>query len=205
MKKHFFLLLILALLSMNAAAQTANYDDMLALVKGGSLSVDFKVMRFAFANKVPAEARVADPKLQAQMATLLNEKKYKDVVKIADGIHKTTFVDMNSHIMAAMAYKGLGDAKKAAFHEGIYLNLVNSILKDTDGESPKKAYHVISIAEQFVLLNALELKRVSNKIEVIDGHRYQVHDVTDNVTNDPLKIYFNIDRIPVTMAPVPKN
>lgn len=194
MKKQFFAVLLTALFSINALAQT-DFDTLLAKVKGGDMTVDFKALRFAFADKTATEARTADPKLQAQMLSLLNEKKFKDVIKIAEAIHKTTFVDMNSHVMAAMAYQGLGDAKMAKFHTGVYLGLVNSILKDGDGNTPKTAYHVISIAEEYVLLNALELKRGTQTVESADGHKFHVLTANDKATNEAVKIYFNLDKV----------
>lgn len=203
MKRYFFLVLFAAILSVNAFAQSGDYEALLAKVKGGDMTVDFKVLRFAFAEKNATEARTADPKLQAQMLSLLNEKKFKDVVKIAEGIHKTAFVDMNSHIMASMAYRGLADAKNAKFHEGVYLGLVNSILKDGDGNSAKTAYHVISIAEEYVLLNALELKRGTSVVEAIDGHNYHVLTANDKTTNEAVKIYFNLDKVELKLTAVP--
>lgn len=203
MKRHFFLFLFAALFSVNVLAQSADYDALVNKVKGGDMTVDFKALRFAFADKTASEARAADPKLQAQMLQLLNEKKFKDVVKIAEGIHKTTFVDMNSHIMASMAYQGLQDPKKAKFHEAVYLGLVNSILKDADGNTPKTAYHVISIAEEFVLLNALELKHGTQTVETADGHTYHLQAASDKNTNEAVKVYFNIDKVGVKLAPVP--
>lgn len=196
-------MLFVGLLSVNALAQAADYEALLAKIKGGELTVDFKALRFAFAEKTPIEARTADPKVQTQMIQLLNEKKYKDVVKIAEGVHKTTFVDMNSHIMASMAYQGLAEPKKAKFHEAVYLGLVNSILKDADGNSAKTAYQVISIAEEYVLLNALELKHGPQAVETIDGHNYHVLAASDKATNEAVKIYFNIDKVGVKLAAVP--
>ncbi|MFT3744748.1 MAG: DUF4919 domain-containing protein [Pyrinomonadaceae bacterium] len=203
MKRQFFLFLFAALFSVNVLAQAADYDALANKVKGGDMTVDFKALRFAFADKTPSEARAADPKLQAQMLQLLNEKKFKDVIKIAEGIHKTTFVDMNSHIMASMAYQGLQDPKKAKYHEAVYLGLVNSILKDGDGNTPKTAYQVISIAEEFPLLNALELKHGTQTVESVDGHTYHLQAASDKATNEAVKIYFNIDKVGLKMAAVP--
>lgn len=195
MKRQMILFLLVAICSAGAHAQGANYDQLLTRLKGGDTNIDFQLLRFSFAEKTPPEARVADIKLQTQMAALLNEKKFKDVVKIAESIHKTNFVDMNSHIMAAMAYQGLADAKKSKFHEAVYLGLVNSITKDADGNTPKTAYHVISVAEEYVLLNALELKRGSQAVETVDGSTFHVLTATDPGTNQPVKLYFNIDKV----------
>ncbi len=192
-----------AFFSVNALAQSETYEAMVEKVRGGDASVDFKLLRFAFAEKTPTEARTADAKSYTQMVGLLNEKKFKDVIKIAEGIQKSAFVDMNSHIMAAMAYQGVGNAKKSKFHETVYLGLVNSILKDADGNTPKTAYHVISIAEEYVLLNALELKRGSQTVEQTDGHKYHVLTTTEKATNAAVTLYFNIDKVETKLAAVP--
>lgn len=194
------LLLAIAICSVGVCAQASDYDQLLSKVRGGDTSIDFRALRFSFAEKTAPEARVADVKLQTQMATLLNEKKFKDVVKIADGIHKNIFVDMNSHIMAAMAYQGLADAKKAKFHESVYLGLVNSITKDADGNAPRSAYHIISVAEAYVLLNALELKRGSQTVETADGSTFHVLTATDPRTNESSKLYFNVDKAGIKAA-----
>ena len=82
--------------------------------------------------------------------------------------------------------------------------LVNSILKDADGNSPKTAYVVISIAEEYVLLNALELKRTAQTAETSDGHNFHVLTAIDKASNESVKVYFNVDKIPLTMSAVPK-
>jgi len=207
MNRLLILVLCTAFFSISAFAQggkPANYDDLLGKVKDGNFTIDFQSLRFAFAAKTPTEARAVDPKLHVQIFTLVNEKKFKEAIKVADDIQKTNYVDMNSHIGAAMAYQGLADAKKAKFHESVYLGLVNSILKGADGNTPATAYHVISLGEELVLLNALELKRGPQTVESADGHTYHLMTANDKATNEAVKIYFNIDKIGPTMTAVPK-
>ena len=200
------LVLFVAFYSISAFAQgAANYDNLLGKVKDGNFTIDFKALRFAYAAKVPTDLRAVDPKLHLQIFTLVNEKKFKEAVKIAEDIQKTNFVDMNSHIGAAMAYQGLADAKKAKYHESIYLGLVNSILKGADGNTPATAYHVVSAGEEVVVLNALELKRGTQTVEAIDGHTYHLVNVNDKATNEAQKVYFNIDKLQPSLAAVPKN
>ncbi len=203
MKKSAVIFLLLLGGSFAVFAQQNEYRSLMERVKKGDQTVDFRAFRLAFAEMTPVEQRVADMKTQTQMANLLNEKKFKEVVKFADEIHKNNFVDLNSHIFASMAYQGLSDAKKAKFHESVYLGLVNSILKDADGNGPKTAYRVISIAEAFILLNALELKRGTQTVENIDGVAYQVVSATDPKTNEVSKVYFVVEKPIVALSPVP--
>lgn len=174
-----------------AAINSPIYNELVGKVKRGDLSVDFKAMRFAFAEH--GGTNVSDPRVHGVMLKALNEKKYKEAVKMAEGIHKINFVDMNSHIIAAMAYQSLGDAKQSKFHESVYLGLVNSIVKDGDGNSTKSAYVVISLSEVPVVLNALELKPAGQSIVEEDGHKYGILTATDKGTNETTKVYFNID------------
>ena len=207
MNRLLILVLCVAFSSIFAFAQggkDASYNDMLGKLKGGDLTIDFKALRFAYADQTPTESRTADPKLQVQTVNLLKEKKFKDVIKLTEAIQKTNYVDMSSHMIAALAYEGMPDLKKSKFHEAIYVGLVNSVLKDCDGNSPKTAYHVISVAEEYVVLNALELKRGTQVVETVDGHNYHVQTANDKATNEVVKVYFNIDKIGPTLTAVPK-
>lgn len=168
-----------------------SYEQLLAKVKNGG-SADYKALRFAYAKRPDVGNPDAFIKAQAAMLKAYNEKKFKDAIKVAEEIQKTTFVDMNSHVIAAMAYQGLGDAKKAKFHESIYLGLVNSILDGADGNTTKTAYVVISPAEELVLLNALELARGTREIVTEDGSSYSLHTALDKAANQPVKIYFRL-------------
>lgn len=173
------------------------YNDLLSKVKGGDMTVDFKAMRFAFAEQGPAPF---DPKVQGGMAKALNDKNYKEAAKLAETIQKESFVDMNSHVVAAMAHGALGDAKKAKFHEAVYLGLINSIINGSDGNSTKTAYVVISMLEVPVVLNALDLKRTSQEMIEEGGHKYSVVVATDKNTAETSKVYFNIDAAAKNMA-----
>ena len=95
--------------------------------------------------------------------------------------------------------------KKSKFHESIYVGLVNSVLKGSDGNTPKTAYHVISAGEEYVLLNALELKRGPRPSKTPTATYYHLITANDKATNEPVKVYFNIDKIRPTLAAVPKD
>ncbi len=171
------------------------YDELLSKVIRGDLTIDFKAFRHASAARPDHLTGLADTKPYVAMVKALNDKNFKEAVRIASEIQKTNFVDMNSHVVASMAYQGLGDAKKSKFHEGVYLGLVNSILNGGDGNSTKTAYVVISVAEQFALLDALDLKRASHTAITEDGRKYDVLTVSDKKTNETSTVFFNTDLV----------
>jgi len=197
----FAVILLFCGTSISAQGDKASvYNDLLSKVKDGNMTVDFKALRFAFAEQGPAPF---DPKAQGGMTKALNDKNYKEAAKLAETIQKANFVDMNSHVVAAMAHDALGDAKKAKFHEAVYLGLINSIINRADGNSTKTAYVVVSLLEVPVVLNALDLKRTSQEMIEEGGHKYAVVVATDKNNAETSKVYFNIDLAAKGMPPPP--
>lgn len=183
---------LIAVTFLSLAAFSQSYDDLVGKVKGGDTSVDFKALRMAAAERTaPAPL---DPRIYPMMVKLSGEKKYKEALKAAETVQTVNFADMNSHIIASMSYAGIGDDKKAKFHEAIYVGLVNSILNNGDGNSAKTSYTVYSTAEVAVVLNALDLKRVSHEIVNEENRKFAVLTVADKNTNEQSKVYFNIDK-----------
>ena len=180
----------------------ASYDDMVAKARGGDSKLDFKAMRVAFTGTKQFSTGV-DPKLRTKLADSLKAKKFDDVVKTAQEILQTDFVNPNVHFIAARTYQSLKDEKRAQFHTGIYVGLVNSILNEGNGESTKTAYHIISEDEATAVLTALELRRTGETTLDEGGHKYNVVTVAD-ATNATAKVYFNIDKVPVRAPGTPK-
>ena len=112
---------------------------------------------------------------------------------MADQILKGDYVDMDAHVIASMAYRGLGDTSNADFHKTVYLGLVNSITMSGDGNTAKTAYVVISTSEEYVILRAFGLIPGGQALVTEDGHTFDVLTATDQKTKATVKMYFNID------------
>ena len=202
------LALSLAVFSVIAVAQPAgqkvDYDSLLAKLKDGDTRIDFKALRFAFAEKTSTLQRSPDSKIRVEMIKLYNEKKYKEALKIADEVLKSAYVDIGTHLIASVSHTNLGDEKKGKFHEQVYVGLINSILGSGDGNSTKTAYHVISVSEEYAVLQALELKRTTQSVLDEGGSKYDVLAVTDKNAVDAGRLYFNIDAVWKGYAPIKK-
>jgi hypothetical protein len=184
--------IVLAVCSSLAFGQS--YDDLVAKARGGDANVDFKALRMG---SITSKSLGVDPKLRAKLTESIKAKKNDEVAKTAEEILKLDFVNPNLHVVAARAYQASGDTKKYQLHSNIYLGLVNSILKDGNGESAKTAYEVISEDEVAAVLTALELQRTSQVHLEEEGHKYMVVTATDRATNATSKVYFNVDKAPV--------
>lgn len=169
------------------------YGQMLAKVKGGDTSIDFKAFRIAF-TKTKAYSPyggLGDEVKQAFAA--IDKKDYKSAVKNAEKALESSYVNMDAHVAASLGYKGLDDQAKSDFHKKVYLGLVNSILDSGDGKTDSTAYVVINTHEEYTALRALGLAPGSQSLQHKGEHSFDVLDATDPKTKQSVKIYFNID------------
>lgn len=165
-------------------------------LKAGNTEIDYKALRMAWARAGFPGARGIDPKFRSGMVEAVKVNKYDDIVKNATEILKANLMDINTHVIAAAAYQELKEAKKAGYHQAVYLGLINSIVNGADGESPKTAYTVVSRDEIIAVLRAYELQATASE-EMTEGtSRYQVVTATDKANGGISKVYFNVDLMP---------
>lgn len=172
------------------------YTKLMDKLKGGNTEIDYKALRMAWARSGFAGSRGLDPKFRASMVEAVKANKYDEIVKNANEILKVNLMDINTHVIAAAAYLELKDAKKADYHQAVYLGLINSIVNGSDGESPKTAYMVVSRDEIIAVLRAYELQATASE-EMTEGtSNYQIVTATDKANGGISKVYFNIDMMP---------
>jgi hypothetical protein len=127
------------------------------------------------------------------MFAAYNAKKFQDAIGAADKILDRAYVNVEAHGLESMAYRSLADTAKADFHKEIFQGLVNSIVVGKDGKTSETAFVVISTQEEYVVMRALGYTVGSQALLSERGHKFDVLSGTDQKTNQPVKIYFNID------------
>jgi hypothetical protein len=180
----------------NAQATPAKEDPfktLVAKVKAGDTSVDFKALRMASAESDAEEAGAeADTEEYKKAAAAFSGGKFKDAVSAGERSLKSGYLDIRTHLLLALAYEKLKNTEKFEFHKAVYLGLVNSILKSGDGKSADTAYVVIAVAEEYAILDALQLGRGSQSLQSTNGHQFDVLSVTDS-SGKAKQVWFNID------------
>src|SRR4030095_10418027 len=135
------------------------FKTLVAKLKGGDTGVDFKALRIASADSDAEDSGQVDREEYKKIVAAVDAKKNADAISVAEKALKSGYMDINTHMLLAVAYRETGNKEKFAFHKAVYLGLVNSILAGADGKSPSTAYVVINVAEEYALLGALGLKR----------------------------------------------
>jgi hypothetical protein len=171
----------------------SEYAALLARVKSGDLSIDFKQLRFSYMESSERhQAKDTDEQKKA-MFEALKKKDYAKALHNADVVLENEFVDLDAHRVKQIACQGLHDDQKAAFHEAVARGLLKSILDSGDGKSAATAYVVISVHEEYIVLQVLGLRPSGQSVVNLDGHSYDVLETKNQNSVAGVKLYFNVD------------
>lgn len=80
------------------------------------------------------------------------------------------------------------------FHSlySVYFGIMQSILASGNGHTYDSAYVVVSTADEYLILNYLELGSKGQSLIYSDGHNYDILNSVDEFENEQ-EVYFNID------------
>lgn len=178
-----------------AAPQPAaeKFDALLQRLKGGDRTVDFARLRMAYAETADYDPYVGPDEAKAMFASM-DAGDWDAALRQSAKILEKNYVDIDAHLGAHVAYDRKGDAERAAFHKFVLDGLVNSILRSGDGRSPEKAFVVISIKEEYTLLNIMGLRPAGQALIHSGGHSYDKFGAVNLRTNERQELYFQVDK-----------
>ncbi|MBI4825794.1 MAG: DUF4919 domain-containing protein [Nitrospirae bacterium] len=187
------ILFSMAFCASSQANENGLYDSELAKVKACDESSDFTKLRLLYSKTSKYNPYASDREKSEAMYQSFNEGKFEEAVSYANLILDKNYVDLDAHILLTFAYQEIGNAERSGFHDFVVNGLLNSILASGDGESAKTAYVVISVKEEYAILNLLGLQADEQRLVNQDGHSYDVFKVTDLKTGQSSVLYFNVD------------
>lgn len=169
------------------------YNEIVSQIKNGSKDIDFTVLRMAYANSFFYDPYGKDYDVKKSMRRAYNDGDYEGVVSHAKELIEDIFLDIDSHVFCEMAYKKIGDNEKRDYHGFIALGLLNSIIGSGDGKTPETAFKVISVTEEYALLDMWGLKTSTQWLLEENGHEYDKLEAEDIDTGEKVMLYFNVD------------
>ena len=96
-------------------------------------------------------------------------------------------VDADVHYARAQALKRLGDWAGASYHWHCFYGLIHSIASSGDGKTPKTAFKVISVAEEYYLLDEIRAEIIEQTlVDSCDKMRVKLRDGTE------VTMYFDV-------------
>ncbi len=202
MKSLFAALLLLASL-ITASAQTPKessnqsteqaphpYVQLVERAKKGDPTVSFKELRRVFADWQCQKN--TDARNRQALVDAFNTKDYAKAVKLVEGVLDYEYVHRGIHLAAEDAYRHLGNTTKADEHKAVAEKLLDALLTSGDGKSAKTAFFVLSIREQYFIMEQLGYKPSSQALVSEGDLMFDVLSGTDSKTGNQVSLYFDI-------------
>lgn len=156
--------------------------------------VDFTAARLAFA--ATGDYRPYNREEVGYFATVdppLLKHDYETSLEYANRVLRRDCLSPDANLTATVAYEGLGQPEKAAFHRFVYQGVVLSVLGSGDGTSEQTARVVISTKEEYALLRMLEIDSTRQLLWRGKSRRYDIIEGVDRNTNQPVSLYFDVE------------
>lgn len=173
-------------------ASGADYYALVKKLKNNDMAVNFLTLRMSY-TRTPDYKPYGDSDARKAAFAALNKKDFAGALKFAQTALETNYVDLDVHLLCRIAYRETGNKEKEAFHVSVLRGLVSSIYNSGDGSSPEKAMLVISVPEEYFVMNANGLTLLKQKSMTVNGHDYDAMDVESKKTGEKKTMYFNID------------
>lgn len=188
------------LLAMSPEKADATYRDLVALVKGGDMLIDFRTLRFACvkSNHCDPAGTVEDHLAVNHAATAGQSKR---VAELSESLIERGFANLEAHASCAGVYTQLHEMEKAKFHIDVATGLLRSILDAGDGKTEETALEVISRREEYAVMASLGLEYsgpavVSSAVVAGGPRQYERWEVQDPKAEKGVEkhvVWFNID------------
>lgn len=125
---------------------------------------DYTALRMAYAAQ-PGFSSFwnVEPERQA-VFTAIRSKDYKSALELSKAWLEKVPVDAEVHYLRGHFLKKAGDIPGSMHHFHCFYGLMRSITATGDGKSPKTAWKVISVSEEYALLNEIDAKLIDQSL-----------------------------------------
>lgn len=174
------------------APDNSAYRRLVERAKRGDPTVDFVKMRDAFLDWVAARGSRADAPNRDAMVEAFKKQDYAKAVELAEVVLDYEFTHRGLHLATEDAYRKLGNEAKANYHRDIAQKLLQALLTTGDGKSPKTAYRVHSIREEYQIMAELGYQVHSQSLMTHGDTPYDMLTGKHKETGKEVSLYFDI-------------
>jgi hypothetical protein len=169
------------------------YQALVARLKQGDITVDFREVRRAYADS-PEYTDATDSDEVKAMYDAYHRGGYQEALKYSQKLLAKYYLDIDAHQVAFLANRELHVEEEAEFHYRIAHGLIQAIFQTGDGKTPETAWEVLSVHEEYIILQVLGLRPGSQSLMHKGKHSYDELEPVDLKTGQKVILYFNIDK-----------
>ena len=185
----------LSVLIPSVAAAPESYDALVAKAEADGLSVDYTVLRAAYAasDRDDPLGFAMDQNIGLMMKAMTAGDCDK-ALEISEKVLKASFINLLAHLVRSECLNKRGELARAAREDTIISGLRDSIFLSGDGSSAKTAFVVVTLDEERFVLSSKGLQETQQALIQNDGHSY---DLIEGKSKDGTtrSLYFQIDAI----------
>lgn len=166
------------------------YVQLVERAKKNDLTVSFKELRKAF-SEWQCQKNTDTPNREA-MVEAFNKKDYAKAVELVEVVLDYEYIHRGLHLAAEDAYRHLGNTTKADEHKAVAEKLLDALLTSGDGKTAATAFFVLSIREEYFIMEKLGYKTSSQALTSEGNRMFDVLSGTDTKTGNTVSLYFDI-------------
>src|SRR5262245_9631317 len=163
--------------------QKASYSSLVEKAKKQDPFLDFTALRLAFSETADYDPYGPNPELRTEMFKSLRAKQYENAIATAQKILAKAFINIDAHLVSAIACRETGKLDQAEYHKWIVEKLSDSIAASGDGKSFETAFVVVAINEEYALLRRFGLQMKSQALMHQKEHSFDQLTGVDPDTN----------------------
>lgn len=145
------------------------YSDYVKQLEAGQTDINYQDFRFSF---IESEQFIVANKnsnkldsLKKEMYANMKTKNYTNVIGITKQMLSVDYTSMLAHKILRQTYKIIGDTINAEKHKTIQFGLLNSIVKNGDGQTCETAWKVIQISEEYFILEMIDAELLKQSVD----------------------------------------
>jgi len=119
--------------------------------------------------------------------------KLEEALKLGNGILEKNSLRSMTHFIFARVYEQLNNSEMQRFHDGVFFQLVRSVIESGDGKTPETAMTVISIEEEYTVLNVLGFEQEFQELVNKDGKWFDHLQARNHKTGESRDFWFDIN------------
>ncbi len=174
--------------------QIGKYSDLLERLQAADMTIDFSELRQSYIQSDEYKPYRDDIlESQTKMQKALKKRNFAEARTAAESILNSDYLNLEAHMVCEVTSDSLGEISRAHFHGWVCDGLLDAILASGDGLSQATAYHVLTVSEEYVVLDVLGLQSRGQSLEhADDGTSYDIFKVKDKNSGEKREVYFNI-------------
>lgn len=174
--------------------QIGKYSDLLERLQAADMTIDFSELRQSYVQSDEYKPYRDDIlENQTKMQKALKKRNFAGARTAAESILNKDYLNLEAHLICQISSDSLGDVGRAQFHGWVLDGLLNAILASGDGLSQATAYHVLTVSEEYAVLDVLGLQSEQQSLQhADDGTSYDMFKVKDKKNGEKREVYFDI-------------